>query len=64
MTNDVINVEAVERLIDSGAGVGAVERLIDRLELDAEQKSALWLRAWSEAGLDHPRESAPRQYSE
>lgn len=37
----------VDRMLLRGAGLTAIEELIDRTTLDSEQKSALWLYAWS-----------------
>jgi hypothetical protein len=47
MTRTLVTVDEIERLIAEGAGVDALENLIDSLPIEPDQKAALWLRAWS-----------------
>lgn len=37
----------VDALLDAGASMGVVERAIEAFALTSEEKSALWLGAWS-----------------
>jgi hypothetical protein len=48
-----MTLEQIERLIDEGAHVVAVEPLIDSLAIEPDEKSALWLRAWCQHERHH-----------
>ncbi len=39
--------ERVHRMIDRGMTFGQVENVIERFDVPDEQKSALWMLAWS-----------------
>lgn len=44
--------EQVDRMIESDITFGHVEDAIERFEIPLEQKSALWLLAWSRLDSD------------
>jgi hypothetical protein len=45
--NPALDRERVNRMIDSGMSFGQVENAIEHFALPEEQKSALWMLAWS-----------------
>jgi hypothetical protein len=46
----------VQRLLDRGRGFGQIEDEIEAIEgLDPEEKSALWVWAWTSENMGHQR---------
>jgi hypothetical protein len=62
MLTEHVSVQEVRRMIDDGVGVERLEKLIERLELDPDEESALWMAAWSNRGLGSRGQSVPGLY--
>jgi hypothetical protein len=50
--------EVVEQMLDAGTPFWAVEAAVDRVDLPADERDALWLVAWTINDLAPPRELA------
>jgi hypothetical protein len=62
MLAEEVSIEEVRRLIDEGARLDRLERLIARLELDPAEAAALWLAAWSNRGRSARCQQVPGVY--
>jgi hypothetical protein len=51
--------DEINRLIDEGTAVESIATLIDQLPVDPQEKTALWLRAWSRARQRPPAPERP-----
>jgi hypothetical protein len=56
------SIEEVRRLIGDGAGLDRLDELIEHLALDPDEKAALWLAAWSNAGRRDRSQPVPGLY--
>jgi len=62
VSDQPVTLAEVERLIATGVSVDTAEPLIDRLPVDSEEKSALWLRAWCKESRQEERRAVPGLY--
>jgi thymidylate synthase len=62
MLAERLSIEEVRRLIDEGAGVDRLETVIEHLELDPDERAALWLCAWSNSERRDSRQPVPGLY--
>jgi hypothetical protein len=49
----------IERLIDEGAAMESIATLIHQLPVDPQEKTALWIRAWSRSRRRQPAGDHP-----